>query len=171
MKKINVELQNDTMENINTYKIKENKTQENEPIINIDVVDLPCPSYFFSTYKLPIFIIIGVTIVAVAIILIILLVKKDSKDSKNSSSITNNDIIPNDYFINATYLSNESEIVKLISDEYDLNKIKNMSIDGKFINPIKSYTFNEKGQHIVYYSFNQISDNSLLSEVEAFLVE
>ena len=39
-----------------------------------------------------------------------------------------------------------------------------MSIDGKIIIPIKFYIFNEKAKNIVYYSFNQISDESLLTE-------
>ena len=150
--------------NLTQYNIKANEINENkknEPIINIDVIDLSCPYYFFSTYKLPIIIVIGIIILIIAIILIILFVKKNNN---HSSTIKNNIIIPNDYLINATYLSTESEIVKLISDKFDLNKIKNMSIDGNITNPIKSYIFNEKGKHIVYYSFNQITDESLLSE-------
>ena len=55
--------------------------------------------------------------------------------------VCNLPVIPEDYFIKATYFSHESETVKLISDEYDLNKIKNMSIDGNIINPIKDFTF------------------------------
>jgi hypothetical protein len=146
---------NKTLENINE--------NENESKINIDVIDLSFPNYLFKTYKKHIFISLGFIIVVLAAILIVLLLKKH-KDKESSSISSSNLNIPNDYFINATYSSNEFETIRLISDEYDLNKIKNMSIDGNIINPTKSYTFKEYGQHNIYYSFNYLSEKSLLSE-------
>ena len=58
-----------------------------------------------------------------------------------------------DYFIKAVYLSKANENIRLISDEYSLNKIKKMIIDGKTVNPTKNFTFNENGTHIILYSF------------------
>jgi hypothetical protein len=150
---------NQTLENI---KIDQNK--ENESIINIDVIDLSFPYYLFNTYKKLIFIILGIMIVVfITILIFVLVLKKDGNNTSSPISSTNQ-IIPNDYFINATYFSNEFETIRLISDEYDLKKIKNMSIDGKITNPTKSYTFKEYGQHNIYYSFNYLSEKSLLSE-------
>ena len=150
---------NQTLENI---KIDQNK--ENESIINIDVIDLSFPYYLFNTYKKLIFIILGIMIVVFITILIFVLVLKKDGNNPSSPISSTNQIIPNDYFINATYFSNEFETIRLISDEYDLKKIKNMSIDGKITNPTKSYTFKEYGQHNIYYSFNYLSEKSLLSE-------
>ena len=155
-------INNKNNQNETLYNMNPNEMKENEKIINIDVIDLSCPSYLFRTYKLIIFIIIGIIVIVGVTVLIVLLLKKH--DNNNTSPIKNNIIIPYDYFINATYFSDKSETVKLISDEYDLNKIKRMSIDGKVINPIKSYNFTENGDHIVYYSFNNISDIPSFSE-------
>ena len=58
-----------------------------------------------------------------------------------------------DYFIKATYSSRANEEIKLISDEYNLNKIRKMIIDKKTVDPTKIYTFNEDGLHIIYFSF------------------
>ena len=82
------------------------------------------------------------------------------KDHHNLPKI----IIPDDYFIYAEYFLYQSESIKLISDEYDINKIKNMSIDGNITKPTKTFTFNRNGIHTVYYSFNPLNDESLLSE-------
>ena len=142
---------------------KEIVNNENESQINIDVIDLSYLSYFFKNYKIPLFIIIGVILIAGLTALIVLLLKKD-KNGSSSISSRNPIIIPDDYFINATYFSNKSETVRLISDEYDLNKIKNMSIDGKIINPTKFYTFNDYGHHNIYCTFNNISEKSIFSE-------
>ena len=152
------EEQNQTIDNLNNNQLKENETK-----IEIDVVDLSCPAFFFRRYKLPFFIILGLIIVVGAAILIALLLKKKSD---NSSSVSSPKIqnIPNDYFIKATYSSKESETIRLISNEYDLKKIKTIFIDGELLNPKKSHTFNEGGQHIIYYSFNYLSDHSLNSE-------
>ena len=148
---------NETQANVNTEENGENYNK-----INIEVIDLCFPYYYFKDPKIIIFIILGILLIIAAVILVIFINKKDHKGESSISS--RNEIIPNDYFINATYVSNESETVKLISDEYDLSKIKNMSIDGNIIKPTKSYTFKEFGQHNIYYSFNYLSEQSLLSE-------
>ena len=58
-----------------------------------------------------------------------------------------------DYFIKAIYSSKANEYIRLISDEYNLNKIRTMIIDGKYIKPTKYYTFNEYGSHTILFSF------------------
>ena len=152
------EIQNQSQAAINPKEIHENNSK-----IKIEVKDLSCCSYFFKKYKIIIFIILAIIIIAGAVLLIVLLIKKNNDEKGGTSSTIRNPIIPNDYFINATYISQQSETVKLISDEYDINKIKNMSIDGNIIKPIKSFTFNENGRHIIYYSFNYLNNESLLS--------
>ena len=151
-------IHNQSETRINSEEIIENYSK-----IIIDVKDLSYCSYFFKKYKQIIFIILAMIIVTGAVLLIVLLLKKINDKNQGTSSKTRNPIIPNDYFINATYISKKSETVKLISDEYDIKKIKNMSINGKIIEPIKSFTFNENGQHIIYYSFNYLNNKSLLS--------
>ena len=100
------------------------------------------------------------------IVILILLLKKDGNKESSPISSRNerNQIIRNGYFINATYFSNEFEKIRLISDEYNLKKIKNMSIDGNIANLTKSYTYKEYGQYNIYYSFNYLSEKSLLLE-------
>ena len=39
-----------------------------------------------------------------------------------------------------------------------------MSIDGNIANLTKSYTYKEYGQYNIYYSFNYLSEKSLLLE-------
>jgi len=153
----NNQCNNETQTNVN---VEEN--EENNNKINIEVIDLCFPYYYFKDLKILIFLILAFLLLVAAVIIIIFIKKKDHKGESSISS--RNEIIPKDYFINATYVSNESETVKLISDEYDLSKIKNMSIDGNIIKPTKSYTFKEFGQHNIYYSFNYLSEQSLLSE-------
>ena len=68
-----------------------------------------------------------------------------------------------DYFIKAIYFSEAYERIQLISNNFNLNKIKKMTIDGRITEPTKFYTFNESGQHIIYYSFVRYTNNSLLS--------
>jgi len=58
-----------------------------------------------------------------------------------------------DYFIKAIYSSKANENIRLISDEYNLNKIRKMIIDGKTIKPTKNYTFDENGEHTIFFSF------------------
>ena len=58
-----------------------------------------------------------------------------------------------DYLIKPIYFSKVNENIRLISDEYSLNKIRKMIIDGKTVNPTKNYIFNENGTHIILYSF------------------
>ena len=146
--------QNQTLENIDI-----NNNIETETKIIIEVIDLPFLSYCFRAYKLLIFIILALIIVAGVTILIVLLLRKDSDSDKGSKPE-----IPNDYFIKAIYNSSTNENVQLISNEYDLNKIKSMSIDGDISNPVKSYTFKENGEHTIYISFNYLSKNSLSHE-------
>ena len=62
-----------------------------------------------------------------------------------------------DYLIKAIYFSKANENIRLISDEYSLNKIRKMIIDEKTVNPTKNYPFNENGTHIILYLFFQFN--------------
>ena len=146
MNKINEEEENKTTVDINVSKMK-----DKEPTININVIDLPCFSYFFKVYKIPFFIVLGLIVIAGITILLIFLLRNDSDDKSSSQKIPT---IPADYFIKAIYTSDQSETVYLISNAYNLNKIKNMSIDGDISKPLRSFTFAEKGEHTIYLSFN-----------------
>ena len=136
------------------------ESSKNQIVINIEVIDIPFFTYVYKEYKIiliSILSIIGGAVVAFAIIFLLKGSSKQKATSINSSSLTpssnapstQNKTIPKDYFIKATYFSQASETVRLISNNYNLNKIKNMSIDGNIMNPTKLYTFNEKGQHII----------------------
>ena len=118
------------------------------------------------------------SIIIGGIITAIVIITQNNKDKKKSSSkishkLSNNinykdkyslknNLDNNDYFIKATYFSESNEKVRLISDNYNINKIKKMYIDGIKITPNKYYTFNKKGNHIILYSFNKFNNNSLL---------
>ena len=39
-----------------------------------------------------------------------------------------------------------------------------MTIDGKNEDPTKNYVFNDDGEHIIYFSFNNYTSDSSLSE-------
>ena len=115
--------------------------------IKIDVIDSPFFPSFIIIHKVKLIIALSVITVAVAtfVPVYIILNKKDD-----------------DYFIKATYFSERpNDSVKLMSDNFNLKKIKKIKIDDKKIEPIKTYTFKEKGEHIVYYSFNSFKKDSL----------
>ena len=119
--------------------------------IKIDVIDPYFSPSFFTAYKIKLVVALTIAPVAIAtfVSVYIILNKKDDDD----------------YFIKATYFSKGlNESVKLISDNFNINKIKKIKIDDKKIEPAKNYTFNEKGEHTVYYSFNSFKKNSLLSK-------
>ena len=119
-----------------------------------------------------------VSIIIGGIITTIIVVTQNNKDKNKSSSkislkLSNNinykdkyffknNLDIKDYFIKATYFSEINEKVRLISDKYNINKIKKMYIDGKIITPNNFYTFKKKGNHIILYSFNKFNNNSLL---------
>ena len=68
-----------------------------------------------------------------------------------------------DYFIKAIYISEVSNItVKLISDNFNINKIKKIKINDSNMKPTRTFTFNEVGQYTIYYSFNSFSKDSSL---------
>ena len=99
-------------------------------------------------------------------------IKESRKEKSTSSYQTKCDIgytlterkrCITDYFIKAIYFSDSNEKVKLISDNYNINKIKKLIIDGESITPEKTYTFNEKGNHTIYISFYDYSNTSLLN--------
>ena len=65
------------------------------------------------------------------------------------------------YFIKATYLSEGSNgTVKLISDNFNINKIKKIKISDSKKEPTRTFTFNGVGQYTIYYSFNSFSKDS-----------
>ena len=117
--------------------------------IKIDVIDSHFFPSFIALHKVKLIIALSITTVAVAtfIPVYIILNKKDD-----------------DYFIKSIYFSKgRNESIKLISDNFNLNKIKKIKIDDKEIEPTKTFTFNMEGEHTVYYSFNSFSKDSLLS--------
>ena len=157
----NIDKINEEEENKTTVDINISKMKDKEPTININIIDLPCFSYFFKVYKIPFFIVLGLIVLAGITLLLIFLLRNDSDDKSSSQKIP---IIPTDYFIKAIYTSDQSETVNLISNSYNLNKIKNMSIDGDISRPLRSFTFPQRGEHTIYFSFNNLNKNSLSSE-------
>ena len=120
--------------------------------IKIDVIDSHSP-HCFTVHKVKI-IIISIIVAAAVTVSIVVYVKTREEEPNPDED--------NDYFIKTKYLSkNPKETIKLISDNFDLNKIKNIIIDGSKIAPKISYTFNTKGEHDVYYYFESFSRDSL----------
>ena len=60
----------------------------------------------------------------------------------------------------AIYFSKANEKVKLISDNFNLNNLKKMTIYGGIKEPIKRMTFINAGNHTIYYSFNKYDNNN-----------
>ena len=102
--------------------------------------------------------------------MIITIISGNKIDGSRGPSQSPKIIIPDDYFIYAEYFLYQSESIKLISDEYDINKIKNMSIDGNITKPTKTFTFNRNGKHSVYYSFNPLNDKLYYQKEDSFLM-
>ena len=130
--------------------------------IKIDVIDSHSP-HCFTVHKVKI-IIISIIVSAAVTASIIVYVKKRKKEKQPNPEPSDDPDYDedNDYFIKTKYLSkNPKETIKLISDNFALNKIKNIKIDGSKITPKKSYTFNTKGEHDVYYYFESFSRDSL----------
>ena len=120
--------------------------------IKIDVIDSHSP-HCFTVHKVKIIIISIIVSAAVTASIIVYFKTREEEPNPDED---------NDYFIKTKYLSkNPKETIKLISDNFDLNKIKNIIIDGSKIAPKISYTFNTKGEHDVYYYFESFSRDSL----------
>ena len=120
--------------------------------IKIDVIDSHSP-HCFTVHKVKIIIISIIVSAAVTASIIVYFKTREEEPNPDED---------NDYFIKTKYLSkNPKETIKLISDNFDLNKIKNIKIDGSKIAPKISYTFNTKGEHDVYYYFESFSRDSL----------
>ena len=148
------------------FSMKKDDDEEDKIELKIDVFDVPFWPTFYKKHKKKIIILIAIIsciFVAGITALIVLLLKRDSNKEKWSDSFSPYPI-PDDYFIKATYISEAGENVRLISDIYNLNKIKELTIDGKTVEPTKNYDFNEGGEHIIYYSFNNYNSDSSLSE-------
>ena len=134
---------------LNEFLNKNNIVNIND--IKIDVIDFHFSPSFFTVHKIKLIVALTIAPVAIAtfVSVYVILNKKDDDD----------------YFIKATYFSERlNESVKLISDNFNLNKIKKINIDDKKIEPTKNYIFIEKGEHTVYYSFNSFKKDSLLSK-------
>ena len=86
---------------------------------------------------------------------------KNETKCDNGYTLTKYDQCIIDYFIKAIYFSNSNEKVKLISDNYNINKINKLIIDGEEITPIKSYIFKSQGNHSIYISFNSYNYSSI----------
>ena len=160
---------NELNKNNNDVTFNSMPIQEDDIEIKIDVEEIPLFTYLCKYHKRKIFIIIAIlSIIFIAgIIVLVVLLSKGGSDKGSTLSpkpkIINSTNLT-DYFIKATYFSQANENVRLVSNKYNLNKIKNMSIDGSIINPTKFYTFSEEGQHIIYFSFNKYNNNLNLSE-------
>lgn len=109
-------------------------------------------------------------VVFITILIFVLVLKKDGNNTSSPISSTNQ-IIPNDYFINATYFSNEFETIRLISDEYDIKKIKNMSIDGKITNPTNRILLKNMANIIFITLLIIYLNNHYYQKEEEFLME
>ena len=152
--------------------INENNMNINE--IKIDVVDInfvpppsPVPSSpltasFLSVHSIKV-IIVSSIIIAITTTFIVTLALNNSEPKCDPGYISKDGICIEDYFIKAIYFSNDHEKIELISDNYQIDKIKNMIIDGITIQPAKFYTFTDKGNHTVYLSFNPFKTNRFLS--------
>ena len=129
--------------------------------IKIDVIDSHSP-HCFTIHKVKIIIISIIVSAAVTASIIVYFKKKEKKPNPDDPDYDEDNDEDNDYFIKTKYLSkNPKETIKLISDNFDINKIKNIKIDGSKIAPKISYTFNTKGEHDVYYYFKSFSRDSL----------
>ena len=141
--------------------------QEKNIIINdikIDVIDSPSPSCF-TVHLIKIIVTLIITAAAVgAAVFVYIKFKEDEDKDDQTDNIEPDSNEESVYFIKAIYLTkNSKETIKLISDNFNITKIKNIKIDGSEKNPIRTYTFNKKGKHNVYYSFNEFNKDSLLS--------
>ena len=159
----------DQNKTLNQFLI-ENDININE--IKIDVIDakIPLSPSFLSIHKIKIIVIISISAVIIAggTVLIIKLVKpkcdpgyklidgeckKDDTIECNMGYKFKDGKCLVDYFIKATYFSNTDEKVKLISGDYQINKINKMIIDDIEEQPTKFHTFKVGGEHTVYFSF------------------
>ena len=141
--------------------------QEKNIIINdikIDVIDSPSPSCF-TVHLIKIIVTLIITAAAVgAAVFVYIKFKEDEDKDDQTDNIEPDSNEESVYFIKAIYLiKNSKETIKLISDNFNIKKIKNIKIDGSEKNPTRTYTFNKKGEHNVYYSFNEFNKDSLLS--------
>ena len=146
--------------------------QEKNIIINdikIDVIDSPSPPCF-TVHIVKIIVTLIITAAAVGAFVYVYIKLKNKKiDDEDEDEDEQTDFEPDSneevvYFIKAKYLTkNSKETIKLISDNFNIKKIKNINIDGSERDPTKTYTFKIKGEHYVYYSFNAFSKDSLLS--------
>ena len=153
--------------------INENNMNINE--IKIDVVDInfvpppsPVPSSptaasFWSVHLTKVIIVSVITVAIIATFIVFLAVNNSDEPKCDPGYISKDGKCIEDYFIKAIYFSNDNEKIELISDNYQIDKIKNMIIDGNTIQPAKFYTFTDKGNHTVYLSFNPIKTNRFLS--------
>ena len=162
---------NETMKEKKNEKENENASEtiysmkiDKDPKIPIDVIDVPFWPTFYKNHKsliITLITILTIIIIAGITTLIVLLLKGGSNKGSDSFSLYP---IPDDYFLKATYISEAGENVRLISDIYNLNKIKKMTIDGKTVKATKNYTFNHDGEHIIYFSFNNFTFDSYISQ-------
>lgn len=137
--------------------------------IKIDVIDSPSPPCF-TVHIIKIIVALTITASAVgAFVYVYIKLKDKNKEDDDEDDKTDNvsDFYKEDnnfYFIKAKYLTkNSKETIKLISDNFNINKIKNINIDGSEMDPTRNYTFKIKGEHYVYYSFNEFTKDSSLS--------
>ena len=152
----------DKNKTLNNFLKENNISNINE--IKIDVIDYTGFLSFFSIHKIKIIIIASVTVVVatVAAIVIPKLIKhdEDPPDSCMLGYTLDHNKCKIDYNIRAIYFSKANEKVKLLSDNFNLNSLKKMTIDGKKQEPIKIITFNKAGNHTIYYSFNKYDNNN-----------
>ena len=155
------EIINETINTMNAMSIDES---ENKIEIKIDVEDVPFWPTFYSNHKKAIIFFFSFLLIIFVAGISILNVFISEKGLNIGSNIPTSYQIPKDYFIKATYISKAGENIRLISDIYNLNKIQKMTIDGKTAAPTKNYDFQDGGEHIIYFSFNNYTSESSFSE-------
>ena len=166
----------DKNKTLNHFLNENNISNINE--IKIDVIDYKGFPSFLSIHKIKIIIIASITVVVstTAAIVIPRLKKTDPDPDPDPDSdslkcypgytLDRSQQCKIDYNIRATYFSEANEEVQLISDIFNLNNIKKMTIDGIITEPLKKITFNKAGNHTIYYSFIYYN-KSLLSMNES----
>ena len=172
------------------FKYKDNLIEQNQTLnqfinnnniinikeIAIDVLDTPPISHsFFSIHKIKKIIILSISSVIIVSTSIVLSKSDEPTDIPTTDLINcqpgyklKDDECVIDYFIEATYSSNANEKIKLISDNFNLNKIRQMIIDEKEVNPTKIYAFNEIGKHKIKFSFFPLKNGTINDKIGIF---
>jgi len=119
--------------------------------IKIDVIDSNIAPSFWSIHKIKLIVALSITVVVVtAFVITYYLVFKKKKI----------------YIIKTVFCLSEkgNKTVKLMSDEFNINRIEKMTIDDKMMKPTRTFTFNEFGFHNVTFFFYPTNDDIDINE-------